>query len=142
MLFDYCAECRSCCHIDPGYPPLEVSLTRQEKAKYRSICIDTECEHLSSTGCTLGDTKPLSCKLYPLAYNPADGRFHYDNECPLMPEYVRQLAEPGSDARQHLSEMKTVIENIQASEAAFLKRNFSVDKAYFELKELPSANVP
>ncbi|RFC45888.1 MAG: hypothetical protein DVB28_000318 [Verrucomicrobia bacterium] len=58
-----------------------------------------------------------------------------------MPEYVRQLAEPGSDARRHLSEMKTVIENIQASEAAFLKRNFSVDKAYFELKELPSANV-
>jgi len=37
--------------------------------------------------------------------------------------------------------MKTVIAEIKESEAAFLKRNFSVDKAYFELKKLPSVNV-
>jgi len=141
MLFDYCAECRSCCHVDPGFPPLEVSLTRQEKGKYRSICIESECEHLGANGCVLGDAKPLSCKLYPLAYNPADGRFHYDEECPLMPEYVRQLSDPESDAFVHLNEMKTLIEKIKESEAAFLKRNFSVDKAYFELKKLPSVNA-
>jgi hypothetical protein len=137
MLFDYCAECRRCCHVDPDYPPLEVTLTKSEKAKYRSVCIERECEYLGPSGCTLGNDKPFSCKLYPLAYNPKDGRFHYDDECPLMPEYVKQLSEPGSDALHHLNEVKSVIKKISISDTAFLKRNFAIDKGYFELKELP-----
>jgi hypothetical protein len=90
----------------------------------------------------LGDDKPFSCKLYPLSYNTSNKRFYYDNECPLMPEYVRQLSDVGSDARAHLSDMLEHIEKLHVKEAAFLKRNFSVDVDYFDLKELPPFDPP
>ena len=137
MLFDHCAECRLCCHIEEGYPPLEVSLTSSEKKQRKSICIETKCPHLSDTGCVLGDEKPFSCKLYPLAYNPRESRFYYDSECPLMPEYIEQLGEVQSDASKHLSQMRAEIERLENSDLGFLKQNFAVDQNYFQLQTLP-----
>ena len=137
MLFDYCAECRLCCHVEDGYPPLEVSLTRKEKAQHERICIETNCRHLAATGCTLGEDKPFSCKLYPLAYNPSERRFYYDTECPLMPEYLRQLNDDQSDATQHLKQMRSEINALEKSDAKFLTANFAVDQDYFELNTLP-----
>ena len=55
MLFDHCATCQRCCHVDPGFPPLEVTLTREEKKGLGSVCIENSCEHLGDAGCTLGD---------------------------------------------------------------------------------------
>jgi Fe-S-cluster containining protein len=137
MLFDYCAECRLCCHIEEGYPPLEVSLTTKEKAQHKSICIETSCRHLAKTGCTLGDEKPFSCKLYPLAYNPSEKRFYYDSECPLMPEYLHQLRDEQSDASVHLKQMRSEITALEKSDAKFLNANFAVDQDYFDLNTLP-----
>ncbi len=139
MLFDHCAECRRCCFVEDGYPPLEITLTRNEKKKLGSVCIETNCPNLGPTGCSLGDAKPFSCKLYPLAYNPAAKAFYYDAECPLMPEYIRQLKNGKSDAAKHLAACRDEIAGLEKSDNRFLKNNFEIDSDYFELKRLPIA---
>lgn len=141
MLFDGCAECRRCCHVDAGYPALDITLTKTEKKLYKSVCIETSCKHLGSAGCSLGDAKPFSCKLYPLTYNPTSRDFFYDIECPLMPEYSRQLGDPASDASLHLSLVSAEIKRLHKSDSQFLKNNFAVDIDYFELKKLPVCGV-
>ena len=97
MLFDHCAECQRCCTIDDGHLPLEVSLTRVEKKKLGSVCIERSCEHLGDQGCTMGDDKPFACSLYPLSFDPVRRQFLYDTDCPLMPTYVKQLQQPDPD---------------------------------------------
>lgn len=137
MLFDHCAECKRCCVVDPGYPPLEVSLTNAETQKLASICIETACPHLGSNGCTLGPSKPLSCSLYPLSYNPKRKVFSIDQECPISSEYGEQLKDPMSDASAHLSEMKERIRQLNKEDQKFLRDNHKVDVSYFDLKKLP-----
>lgn len=140
-LFDHCAECRRCCHVDEDYPPLEVTLTKTEKQVYGKVCIESRCEHLGPSGCVLGVEKPFSCKLYPLAYDPAEEKFFYDDGCPLMPVYVGQLSVEGSDASEHLKTVSAVIGKLSKTDRPFLKRNFLVDTDYFDLKELPRFDV-
>jgi Fe-S-cluster containining protein len=136
VLFDHCAQCRQCCHIEPGFPPLEITLTATEKKAMGSMCIQTQCTHLGAQGCTLDDSKPLSCKLYPLAYQPKQKKFYYDSDCPLMPEYQRQLSNPHSEASAHLASMKSAIQALHASDAAFLRENYRIDSDYFDLQPL------
>ena len=136
-LFDHCDECRRCCHVDEDYPPLEVTLTKMEKRRYSQICIESRCEHLGESGCVLGDEKPFSCRLYPLAFDPAESRFYYDDGCPLMPVYIAQLGTEGSDAFEHFKSVNTFIGELKKADRQFLKRNFLVDADYFDLKELP-----
>ncbi len=138
MPFDHCAECRRCCYVEQGYPPLEISLTRQEKKKHGGICIETECPNLGPSGCTLGEDKPFSCKLYPLAYDPEARQIYYDIECPLMPEYIRQLKKQNSEAAQHLAACKQEIARLEKSDGRFLAGNFAIDSDYFDLRKLPS----
>jgi hypothetical protein len=142
MLFDHCAQCRLCCHIEPGYPPLEVTLSKEEKRRHGGICIESNCKNLSSTGCTLGDDKPFSCKLYPLSYNPRSRSFYYDLSCPLMPEYIDQLSETDSDASLHLAEMTAAVVRLEKNDPKFLKNNYAVDVDYFDLAELPEHHPP
>ncbi len=137
MLFDYCAQCRMCCHVEPGYPPLEISLTEKELHHLGTVCIESECRFLGEQGCNLGNEKPFSCQMYPLAYNPKSQRFYFDSECPLMATYVDQLADPRSDASLHLAAIQKEIRTLSSENAAFLKQNFSVDSDYFALKQLP-----
>ena len=141
MPFDHCAECRRCCYIEQGYPSLEISLTKKEKRQFGSICIETQCTHLGQTGCTLGDDKPFSCKLYPLSYDPDSQKIYYDTDCPLMPEYSRQLKDKGREASQHLAACKKEFARLEKSDAAFLKGNFEIDSDYFELKRLPVPRI-
>jgi hypothetical protein len=137
MLFDHCAQCQRCCHVDEDYPPLEVTLTQQEKKVYVSVCIETRCEHLGPVGCMLGPAKPVSCKMYPLAYAPHSRTFYFDVECPLKPAYFEQLANSRSEASLHLAQMAEVIQKLEFSDPAFLATNFAVDTDYFELEALP-----
>ena len=141
MPFDHCAECRRCCDIEQGYPSLEISLTKKETQRYGSICIETQCIHLGPAGCTLGDDKPFSCKLYPLSYDPDSKKIYYDTDCPLMPEYIRQLKDQHSEASQHLAACKKEFARLEKSDAAFLKGNFEVDSDYFDLKRLPVSRI-
>ena len=137
MPFDHCAECRRCCFVEEGYPPLEISLTKKETQSLGGVCIETHCPHLGPAGCTLGETKPFSCKLYPLAYNPQHREFHYDSDCPLMPEYVRQLKDAGSEASRHLADCSKELARLEKTDSGFLKNNFAIDSDYFDLKKLP-----
>lgn len=137
MPFHQCAECQRCCHVDPAYPPLEITLTAKEKNSIGDLCMQGNCEYLGPQGCVSGDAKPFSCKLYPLAYNPKTDVFYYDVECPLMPEYIDQLHDADSVASQHLSAMRSQIDLLAKSDLSFLRRNYSVDRDYFELKRLP-----
>ena len=137
MLFDHCAECRRCCHVDAGYPSLEITLTKNEKQKYQHICIETNCDHLGAAGCTLADEKPFSCKLYPLVYDPEEREFFFDVECPLMPEYTKQLSDKNSEASHHLSALGQEIILLEKLDRKFLEMNFEIDTDYFELQALP-----
>ena len=93
-LFDHCATCKSCCHVDVGAPPLEVHLTSTERRFMQPICITRRCKNLGAAGCTLGNSKPFGCDLYPLAYDPASKQFFLDSECPLAKRYADQLSAP------------------------------------------------
>lgn len=139
MLFDHCAQCQRCCHVEPGFPALEVTLTKQEKKGLGSVCIEGNCEHLGGGGCTLGEAKPLSCKLYPLAYNPKADTYFFDTECPLMPAYQSQLADPASEASRHLKQMEQTIKGLSENDPAFLRANYKVDSYYFDLAPLNRA---
>jgi Fe-S-cluster containining protein len=141
MLFDHCAQCRRCCHVDAGFPPLEVTLTAKERGSLGSVCIQTQCEHLGAAGCTLGDTKPLSCKLYPLAFDPKTEVFYYDSDCPLMPQYQLELQQPDSDASTHFAAMNTELQALKNSDRKFLTANYRVDSDYFDLRPLQIKSV-
>jgi len=137
MLFDHCAECQRCCHVDAGYPPLEVSLTQLETRQHVRICIENACTHLGTEGCELGDDKPLSCKLYPLSFEPQSRTFHFDVDCPLKVPYFEQLKDPASQASQHVSQMVSAVRQLEKSDPDFLKNNYAIDADYFELEALP-----
>ena len=142
MPFEHCSKCKRCCHIDPGYAPLEITLTAKETKTYRSICIEKNCPYLSYQGCTLGEQKPFSCKLYPLVYKPTTKEFLYDTECPVMPMYIDQLQTIGSQANQHLAFARQEIQALAKKDMDFLVRNYAVDQAYFETKKLPILTTP
>ncbi len=142
MPFEHCSECKRCCNVDPGYAPLEITLTAKETKTYHSICIERHCQYLGKQGCTLGEAKPFSCKMYPLVYRPATQEFLYDTECPVMPKYIGQLKTVGSQANQHLAFIQKEIKALSQNDEDFLERNFGIDEQYFETKKLPLANIP
>ena len=136
MLFDHCSKCQSCCRIDDGFPPLEITLNKAEKKRLGSLCVETSCNYLGENGCTLGHEKPFGCQLYPLSYDPNSQNFFFDAACPLMMEYREQLKQPSSEASRHLSSMKMLISTLQVDDPDFLVKNFSVDVDYFEIQPL------
>ena len=142
MLFDHCAECQSCCRIDEGFPPLEITLSKAENKRLGRLCIETSCDFLGSSGCTLGDDKPLGCQLYPLSYDLKSDQFFFDAACPLMPLYSQQLEDPGSEATRHLSRMSQAVRQLAKDESSFLRRNFKVDSNYFDLQPLHASPLP
>lgn len=139
MLFDHCAVCQQCCHVEAGYPPLEITLTRTEKKQLVSVCIEQQCPHLGPSGCTMGDGKPFGCKLYPLSYNPKNKSFYFDTDCPLMDPYMASLDDESSDASMHLKGAQQVILRLEKTDPDFLKKNHAIDQAYFDLKKIPVA---
>ncbi len=136
MLFEHCSVCQSCCHIEPGYPPLEVVLTKREEKSLGKICLDRQCTHLGPRGCTLGNDKPLGCQLYPLSFDPESQSFFFDSDCPLMPEYINQLSDQKSDASAHLKLMKKKLLALKKTDPEFLSSNFQADLDYFDLKPI------
>ena len=136
MLFDHCAECQSCCHVDAGFGSLEITLTQVEAQVFDHLCIENRCTHLGSQGCKLGDDKPLSCKLYPLSFDHTNKTYYFDAACPLLPEYTRQLKNPDSDAATHLKQMNQLLMQLIDTDEDFLKRNHQVDLDFFDLVPL------
>jgi Fe-S-cluster containining protein len=112
---------------------LEITLTQHESIRHQHLCIEDRCQHLGNQGCTLGDDKPLSCKLYPLSYDHQSDQYYFDAACPLLPEYTRQLQDPQSDASAHLHEMNRQLTQLAAVDSDFLKRNHAIDLDFFEL---------
>jgi len=112
---------------------LEITLTQKESKRFRSLCIEDQCEYLGPTGCNLGDQKPLSCKLYPLSFDPESKKYDFDAACPLLPEYKRQLKDPRSDASKHMREMNRLLLDSAVVDAHFLQRNREIDLDFFDL---------
>ena len=90
----------------------------------------------------MGEDKPFACSLYPLSFDPSRRQFMYDTECPLMPTYIRQLKQVGSEAQAHFSLVQSAILGLESKDPAFLRRNFSIDADYFDLKKLPHTSLP
>jgi hypothetical protein len=90
----------------------------------------------------LGDAKPFSCKLYPLAFNPKTKAFFFDTDCPLMPAYQSQLHDPASEASNHLRQMREGLDGLASSDPFFLRANYRVDSDYFDLAPLGGAEQP
>ena len=139
-LFDRCAECKRCCHVDDGAPPLEVNLTSAERRVLGAICVESRCAHLAVTGCTLGKSKPFGCDLYPLAYDPDARLFYFDRDCPLLESYNWQLRDAGSDASKHLARMQLAIGVLERTDGDYLRANYAFDRDYFEL--VPVSRMP
>lgn len=136
MPFDFCKQCKKCCHVEQGYPPLEIPLLPPEKGQWKRIQIKKDCRYLGESGCELNDQKPYACYQYPLSFDPAIKRFYFDADCPLHERYQSQLKVQGSEARHHFSNVVRKIAELQVDQAAFLKRNFALDDEYFELLDL------
>jgi hypothetical protein len=85
----------------------------------------------------LGDQKPLSCKLYPLSFDPESKKYDFDAACPLLPEYKRQLKDPRSDASKHMREMNRLLLDSAVVDAHFLQRNREIDLDFFDLVPVP-----
>ena len=100
------------------------------------ICIKRRCKNLGAAGCTLGNSKPFGCDLYPLAYDPASKQFFLDSECPLAKRYADQLSAPDSDASRHLSRMAATIHGLERTDFEYLEANFAFDQDYFSLTPL------
>lgn len=137
MPFDHCSTCKRCCHIDPDYPPLEVTLTASESKKYHSICIKTRCKFLGIHGCTLGEMKPFSCQMYPLVFDPKGQTFFYDTDCPVMPSYIEQLQSSKTVAFKHLRMIQKKVKQLMHKDVDFLSHNYAVDSEYFDIRVLP-----
>jgi len=140
VLFDHCAECQRCCNVEPGYPSLEITLTRKEEKRLGSICIQTQCAHLGPQGCCLGENKPFGCTLYPLSYNPNKQKFYFDADCPLMDEYITGLSDITSEASAHMAKVERTVAKLEEKDPVFLQQNYEVDKAYFDLKKITLKN--
>jgi len=136
-LFDRCASCQRCCHIDPGYGPLEVTLTQSEQHRLGSVCIETKCPHLTQDGCGLGETKPFACSMYPLSYDPHRQSYSLDVECPLTPGYLEDFADPETAAGRHLRQTMQTIQQLESAESSFLLENHAIDSEFFDLQRIP-----
>ncbi|MFZ9465733.1 MAG: YkgJ family cysteine cluster protein [Burkholderiaceae bacterium] len=136
MPFEHCKVCRKCCHIDEGYPALEIPLLAPEKKQWTRLVIESQCTFLGHEGCSLGDNKPFACEQYPLSFDPKQERYYFDAECPLYEQYQRDLAIDGSDAQIHFLRVRERISNLKKQNNRFLQRNFKLDQAYFDLLDL------
>ena len=140
-LFNHCSQCQRCCHVTPGFPPLEITLTREERTNYGQVCIETVCKFLAENGCSLDQKKPFSCTLYPLVFDPDSMHYYYDTDCPLMPDYIGQLAQKDSEASLHLRTVNAEIVRLKKLDPHFLANNFAVDQDYFDIQRLPNAEA-
>ena len=84
----------------------------------------------------MGDDKPLSCKLYPLSYDPKTKKYYFDAACPLLHEYKRQLKNPNSEATLHIKKMDHLLTQLIHTDSDFLNRNHEIDLDFFELTPL------
>src|SRR5208282_2987851 len=96
-----------------------ITLTAEERKRFGHVCIERSCQYLGGRGSTLNKTKPFSCKLYPLAYDPRTRDFYYDTDCPLMPDYMSQLGDPQSEASQHLAGVQKEVFELERREPLF-----------------------
>ena len=136
MPFDHCKVCRKCCHVDEGYPALEIPLLPAEKRRWRELVIESQCQFLSLDGCKLGHDKPFACEQYPLSFDPVEDRYYFDADCPIYQQYQHELSIEGSEAQQHFRRINKRLKRLKEKNPEFLKRNFDLDADYFELLEL------
>jgi hypothetical protein len=75
-----------------------------------------------------------------LSFDHKANAYYFDTDCPLLPEYQRQLKSPDSEASKHLKEMDHLLQQLIHTDEDFLKRNREVDLDFFELTPLIKPN--
>lgn len=91
------SACRACC-FDTEMPLLPDDVARLEAATGRSpeafsvpdeetggrrlANSDGHCVFLGPEGCTVYEARPAGCRLYPLVWDPEEGRGMLDEDCP------------------------------------------------------------
>lgn len=136
MPFDFCKHCQKCCHVDEGFPTLEIPLLAAEKKCWQKLEISTACRFLGEGGCTLGVAKPFACQQYPVSFDPKLRRFFFDADCHLYDQYQEDLLVDNSEAHRHLDGVIRTINALAQEEPKFLETNFALDADYFELLPL------
>jgi len=134
--FDHCKVCRKCCHVNPGYPALEIPLLPPGKKRWHRLVIESQCQFLAHAGCKLGQEKPFACEQYPLSFDPVEDRYYFDADCPLYEQYQHDLRVDGSEAQRHFLRVDKRLQQLKKKNPDFLKHNFELDADYFELLEL------
>ena len=82
-----CASCQMCCRSEtkPIRPAVFLTEAEIKRFGFDSITYTAKdgmykCKFLAEDGCTLGDTRPLMCKLWPLV--PEEIEFSVSDKCP------------------------------------------------------------
>ena len=127
--FERCKKCKACCHTSDRF--VHIHVCGHEKRlieRLESLGMDRQeilvpvaasCPFLSSSGCTLGDMKPFQCRLYPLLFL-RDGSLGLDPECAYSEEYMAQLQDSASEARDHYAAMKVEASQLGDKEKSLL----------------------
>lgn len=83
-----CLRCQMCCQSNTKPSQPAVFLTEKETISFGFATITYEkkdgvykCRFLEKDGCSLGDSRPAMCKIYPLVVEKDKG-FSVSNRCP------------------------------------------------------------
>jgi Fe-S-cluster containining protein len=73
------------------------------------------CAFLGPQGCTLGELRPVHCRLYPLVLMPG-GALGIDMDCSCSQEYLSQLSDLQSHAYRHLASSRLEISSLSEND--------------------------
>lgn len=88
-----CASCQMCCRstTKPTRPAVFLTKKETEKFGFSSITYTAKdgiykCKFLSKDGCTLGERRPVMCKLWPMVAEKTG--FSISNRCPHTDYFI------------------------------------------------------
>jgi Fe-S-cluster containining protein len=127
--FERCERCKACCRTSDRF--VHIYVCGHEKRLIERLTMlgrDTKeilvpyaasCSFLGDGGCTLGDIKPLQCRMYPILLLK-NGSLGVDPACTSSEEYLARIRDLSSDARRHLERMRAEVALISDKEKALL----------------------
>lgn len=94
MTNDICIKCKGqCCNWEHGATVSKNELNKLPSPKYEMISEslfrlrneNSKCQYLDERGCTLGELKPLACKIFP--FHPIEQGWTVKTYCPYWNEF-------------------------------------------------------
>ena len=93
MTNDICKKCGACCNWKEGPTVSLNEINKLPNPKYERIGeglfrltnTNSKCQYLDEDGCTLGELKPLACKIFP--FHPIKQGWTVKTYCPYWNEF-------------------------------------------------------